>query len=147
MMLIAAVAAFGLLMAGPERVQAQSTNSATDAALLLSLPTGNFVGATEADVILAAQVSTLKGMLGTLTPGTSGYAVAERAAVYFNTLQMDIAGGKDVPQAILDGLIFIQHYESTSPAAGGVFTGIASSTASLSELLGLRSQAIDLLEQ
>jgi hypothetical protein len=138
MMLIAAITAFGLLFAGVERVQAQDANDPFG-----SVPTGNFVTPAEAELILAGHVSSMKGVLSTLLPGTNSYAVAERAVVYFNIIQVEVTNGKDVPQSILDGLYFIQNYQTDY---GPIALSNAGGASQL-DLIGLRNQAINLLEQ
>jgi hypothetical protein len=128
MMLIAAISAFTLLLAGVERGHAQS-NFGGDPFVL---PTGNFVGAAEADVLLSQQVINLKNILVTLTPGTAAYKTVERAILYYSLIQSEVASGKDIPQSILTGLEYI-----SIDIYGG---------ASNLELLGLRTESIDMLD-
>jgi hypothetical protein len=137
MMLVAAFAAFALLLAGFSPIQAQTDSNDPFA----SLPSGNFVNQGDAVVILANHVSYLKGVLVTLTPGTSSYLAMERAAVYYDILQVEVADGKAIPNSIVSGLGFVREYRSDyALTAFG-----ANSGPSIIELIGLREDAIELL--
>ena len=136
MMLVAAIAAFALLFAGVERVQAQA-----DMDDPFALPTGNFVSAGQAEQLLAAQVASLKDFIVTLVPGTAAYKTAERAIFYYSTIQGEVGSGKDIPSSIVTGLTYViqSNTGTTSIGTNNGPDGV--------ELWDLRNDAIDLLEQ
>ena len=128
-MLVALIAVLALTL-GAERVHAQSDLQSAD---LFALPTGAFVSAAEADVLLSGQIEQLKNLLSTLTAGTQAYITTEQAVIYYDLLRVEIASGKAIPESIVYGLSFI-----SSDAYGG---------ATYSDLLVLRTDSIGLLQQ
>jgi hypothetical protein len=136
MLFVAVLAVFALLFAGAENLQAQS-----DMDDPFALPTGTFVSAAEAEVLLGSQVLNLKGLIVTLTPGTSAYRTTERALIYYSTIQGEVSSGKDIPNSILTSLTYMRDTETGATA----FTPVGGPNQS--ELWGLRNAAIDLLSQ
>lgn len=137
MMLIGAMAAFALLLAGVERAQAQSGTMDDP----FALPTGNFIPQSEAVQLLDAQVINLKSLIVTLVPGTVAYKTAERAIFYYSTIQGEVDSGKDVPSSIVTGLTYVSTSSSGSNALG------TEGGPDFYELWNLRNAAIDLLNQ
>ncbi|MCB9284931.1 MAG: hypothetical protein H6563_12715 [Lewinellaceae bacterium] len=129
MMLVAAFAAFALLF-GAKDASAQGMSFDVYAA-----PTGNFISAAEADILLTSQIGTLKNVLQTLTPGTTSYKTVERAVMYYGTIQSEVGSGKDIPSSIVTGLLYAGQDGSGYGAAGKT------------ELMNLRTGAVDLLSQ
>lgn len=129
-MLVAAFAAFALLF-GAREASAQGGFSDD----MYSTPTGNFVNSADANIILVNQVANLKAVLATFTPGTNAYKTMERAVIYYDLMRADIESGKDIPESIITALRNI----STDVYGGGAATK--------AELMGLRTDAIDILSQ
>jgi hypothetical protein len=127
MMLVAMVAILALgLGAGSAHAQTGLSDN------IYTLPAGNFVGQAEADALLADQISSLKSILGTLTPGTQAYQTMEQSVNFYAVVQGEVISGKDIPSSIVTGLQFI------SQDANG-------SVATKTQLLTLRTDSVNLL--
>jgi len=131
MMLVAVFAAFALLL-GTKDAGAQTGGTSSD---VFTPPSGNFVSAGEADVLLTSHVANLKNLIVTLVPGTNAYKTVERAIFYFSTIQGEVGSGKDIPNSIVTSLLYV----AQDPYGGA--------SAIKGELENLRNQAVDMLDQ
>lgn len=132
MMLVAAIAAFALLLGTREANAQTSGGTSSD---IFNPPAGNFIGSAEAETLLATQVFNLKNLIVTLTPGTNAYKKVERAITYYSLIQGEVESGKDIPNSIVTGLWYV----SQDPYGGA--------SAYKTELMSLREEAIDMLDQ
>lgn len=130
-LLAATLVVLTFLLAGVGSVQAQ-TSVSTGATGLYSFPSKvTFVSSSEADAILTAQVEALRDYVATLPVGSPAYNVAYRASVFYRAILQSVQAGKNVPDAVMDGVsMFLTDY----------FTG-----SSFAEKQGLRNEAIGML--
>ena len=128
-LLVMGFAAFLLLFAGADRVQAQGALTTS----LYSTPSGNWVSSAEAENLLLAKINQLSGLLQTLTPGTQAHKATLRAGVYYKTIHREVKIGKQIPDSIVTGL--------------GIFASSVYGDAPQSEQYGLRNEAIGMLSQ
>lgn len=129
-LLAATLVVFAFLL-GANRVQAQSVSTGATGGLYAYPAKVTFVSASEAEDILTVHVDALKAYVNSLPQGSPAYLVGYRASVYYRAILQSVQGGKNVPDAVVDGLgMFLTEY----------FNG-----ASYSEKLGLRQEAIGML--
>jgi hypothetical protein len=124
--------AFAFLLAGVQSGYAQSSLSTKATGVYAPLGKYTFVSSTEAEAVLTSQTDALAAFVQTLTPGTPAYNQTQRAIMYYRTILTGVVTGKNVDQAIFDGIRMF----STPPFAG----------ASQTEKMNLRNEAINMLK-
>ena len=132
-LLAATLVVLTFLLAGVGRVEAQaSLSTGAGVGPLYAYPYHvTFVGSSQAESILTVQVQALQDYVATLPQGSPAYNVAYRASVFYRKILQSVRGGKNVPDAIMDGIsMFLTNY----------FIG-----ASFAEKQGLRNEAIGML--
>lgn len=128
-LLAASLVVLTFLLGGAGRVQAQISAVSNDP--LYGAIKATFVSSTEAEDILVVHLDALKAYMSSLPQGSPAYNIGYRASVYYRTILRSIRGGKDVRDAVADGLgMFFSEF----------FVG-----ASYGEKQGLRQESINLL--
>ena len=123
----AVIIAFTFMLAGVQSGQAQTGMGDG----IYTVPSGNYVSAAEANVLLTDQETMLINYLQTLTPGSQQYKIANRAVMFYKNIHGAVLDGKQIPESIMTGL--------------HLFTTTQYGRYTKSEQIGLRQDAIELL--
>ncbi len=125
--LVALVLTLGFMFSGAVESNAQSTDVG-----FFTPPTGNFVGVDVAKDRLVDEMTTLKDLLVNLSPPLS-YPVVTKLNYYMG-IYRSLEGGKDVPNAIVDGLVAIRSNLQQPVAVSG------------QEMIALKDDAANILK-
>ena len=123
----AVIIAFTFMLAGVQSGQAQTGMGDG----IYTVPSGNYVSAAEANVLLTDQETMLINYLQTLTPGSQQYKATLRAVMYYRNILQAVMEGKQIPESIVAGL--------------STFTTTQYGQYSKTEKVGLKQDAIEML--
>lgn len=105
--------AVAFLFAGGEQAKAQTLSSIGGNGLY-AVPQGNFVGSSEALVLIEGKMEQIKIDMLQFAPGSSFYIAYEREYLYYQTIHDNIKQGVVVPQAIITGILLFDSADAYS---------------------------------